>query len=434
MQRTFLWLCLLLFLLCLTPLSHAETAQDITDRCTVTDDLGQTVIKATDRKPKTAHREHTGRYTVSLPNDSPVYHIYIQLHQEPQPLAIQVPDGEGWKTIAQSQNSFAHQYFAVEGLTNFRIVGQDGVKDGPTISELYVYGAGEVPPEVQRWEMPSGKMDMMLIVAHPDDELLWFGGTIPYYVGQLHKKLLNVYMTCGTDFRRTELLNGLWHCGQRLYPVIGHFRDTRAQTLEECNSRWGSDKVQSTIIGWLRQWQPDVVLTHAAGGEYGHGAHRATAAGVVKAVSVSNDASQFSPSAEAFGIWEVKKLYMHLGGEKNRIKMDWRQPLDAFEGRTGFDVAAEALAFHQSQDTWKMPDEGSRLTCARYNLVYSAVGEDVRKDDFLEHIVVVGGLAKQPDLIPLSLINALMRRIFSALSLPRSIGVGCDYASFPRLR
>lgn len=58
---------------------------------------------------------------------------------------------------------------------------------GPTIGELYVYGAGEVPSEVQRWGMPSGKMDMMLIVAHPDDELLWFGGTIPYYAGQLNK-------------------------------------------------------------------------------------------------------------------------------------------------------------------------------------------------------------------------------------------------------
>jgi len=36
--------------------------------------------------------------------------------------------------------------------------------------------------------------------------------------------------------------------------------------------------------------------------------------------------------------------------------------------------------------------------------------------------------------IPFSLINALMRRIFSALALPHSVGVGCDYASFPRLR
>lgn len=114
---------------------------------------------------------------------------------------------------------------------------------GPFISELSVFGPGEVPGEVQRWEIPGGKMDMMLIVAHPDDELIWFGGTIPCYAGQLGKKLLNVYMTCGADYRRTELLNGLWHCGQRIYPIIGRFRYARVKTLDECNAKWGAKKV-----------------------------------------------------------------------------------------------------------------------------------------------------------------------------------------------
>ena len=386
MRKILLLLCLLLLLLCLVPLTHAETARDITSRCKVSDDRNQEVIKATDRRSKSAHRELTCSYTVKLPRHSPAYHIYIQLHGDPQPLAIQIPDGEGWVTVAKSQYAFAHQYFAVEGLTSFRIVRADGEKPGPTLSELYVYGAGEVPPEVQRWEMPSGKMDMMLIVSHPDDELLWFGGAIPYYAGQLGKKFLNVYMTCGADYRRTELLNGLWHCGQRLYPIIGHFRDTRAMTLDDCYAKWGANRTQLTITGWLRHWQPDVVLTHSAYGEYGHGAHRATADGVLQAVKASGKAEKFSPSAEAFGVWEVKKLYQHLGGEKNSILMDWHRPLAAFEGKTSFDVACEALALHLSQDTWKMPKEGTRFSCARFDLVYTTVGTDVRKDDFFEHI------------------------------------------------
>gem|GEM_PF-3028761 len=36
-------------------------------------------------------------------------------------------------------------------------------------------------------------------------------------------------------------------------------------------------------------------------------------------------------------------------------------------------------------------------------------------------------------IIPFSNINALMRRIFSALSLSHSVGVGCDYVFFSRL-
>ena len=36
-------------------------------------------------------------------------------------------------------------------------------------------------------------------------------------------------------------------------------------------------------------------------------------------------------------------------------------------------------------------------------------------------------------IIPFSNINALMRRVFSALSLSHSVGVDCDYAFFSRL-
>lgn len=103
MRKIVLRLCLLLLLLCLTPLAHAEIARDITGRCKVTDDHDRAVIKATDRRPMSAHREQTGFYTVKLPKYSPVYHIYIQLHAEPRPLAIQIPDGEGWVTVARSE-------------------------------------------------------------------------------------------------------------------------------------------------------------------------------------------------------------------------------------------------------------------------------------------------------------------------------------------
>ena len=50
-------LCLLF---CLAPLARAEISGDITGRGSVTDDRGRAVIKATDRRPKSAHREPTG--------------------------------------------------------------------------------------------------------------------------------------------------------------------------------------------------------------------------------------------------------------------------------------------------------------------------------------------------------------------------------------
>lgn len=63
--------------------------------------------------------------------------------------------------------------------------------------------------------------------------------------------------------------------------------------------------------------------------------------------------------------------------------MDWRRPLDAFEGATAYEVAVEALAFHQPQDTWKIANEKSRFSSVRFDLVHTTVGADVRRDDFL---------------------------------------------------
>ncbi|MBQ8080714.1 MAG: PIG-L family deacetylase [Clostridia bacterium] len=62
---------------------------------------------------------------------------------------------------------------------------------------------------------------MLLLSAHPDDELLWFGGTLPTYAGERGKQVQLVYLAHGDARRKNELLDGLWTCGVHAYPVIG---------------------------------------------------------------------------------------------------------------------------------------------------------------------------------------------------------------------
>ena len=46
----------------------------------------------------------------------------------------------------------------------------------------------------------------------------------------------------------------------------------------------------------------------------------------------------------------MKKLYLHLYGEEaEQTVLDWDQPLKAFDGKTGADMAVEAFALHVSQ-------------------------------------------------------------------------------------
>jgi len=64
-------------------------------------------------------------------------------------------------------------------------------------------------------------------------------------------------------------------------------------------------------------------------------------------------------------------------------------PLEAFGGRTGFEVAEAAFACHISQH----PDRSlyvyprdHRFTCYEFGLWRSLVGEDVAKNDLFENL------------------------------------------------
>ena len=80
------------------------------------------------------------------------------------------------------------------------------------------------------------------------------------------------------------------------------------------------------------------------------------------------DDEAFMPeSAEKWGIWCVKKLYLHLGRE-NTVTMDWRVPLSSMGGKTGLELAQEAYAFHitRHKTSFVVTDEG-RTSNAKFS-------------------------------------------------------------------
>lgn len=381
-------LCLLLAALLLTCSALADEASDITSQALIRNARGQEVAELTDRRPQTSLAKDGGKahYTITLPEGLTCAHLYVEQASRPVRLRVEVQDAAGqWQKASASDHPFLHQYMKLDGLSRFRLTSDEAGRIA-VLGELYLFGEGELPGFVQRWQMPEGKMDMMQIVAHPDDELLWFGGAIPYYAGVRGKKLLNVYMAPTGYRRQTEMLNGLWHAGQRLYPVLGPFRDVSSRTLKQGNEAWGQYRIERFIVDLLRQWQPDVVLTHAQNGEYGHGAHRATSAGAAAAVAKAAVDQHYKDSAQAYGTWQVKKLYRHLGGEEGRLQMDWTGPQDCFGGRSCIEVASEAFSRYLTQQRFQMPEDGSRLDNRIFQLVHSTVGEDEEKDDFFEHV------------------------------------------------
>ena len=136
----------------------------------------------------------------------------------------------------------------------------------------------------------------------------------------------------------------------------------------------------------IRKHQPEVLVTHGEKGEYGHGAHKTAADAAKNAVKAAASAKKYPDSAKKYGTWEVKKLYLHEY-EKNPIVCDWDEPLEAFGGKTGYEVAEEAFQFHASQvkRDWAFEVHGDHDNAA-FGLFHTTVGKDSGIGDLMENI------------------------------------------------
>ena len=389
MKRSLWGLFVLLLMLYAAP-ALSQEAKDITPSCALTPSVNRRHIRLM----------HDGKFTTSwgtaktleaelaimLPEESGAYGIYICWGNMPDAWTLEAEDGAWDKVHTDTREGFAHAYIPLNGQKQLRLIMENREERSISIHELYVFSNGEIPDWVQRWQPTVEKADLMVLVAHPDDEHLYMGGTLPYYAGQLQKNVLVAYMTCANVRRRSELLNGLWTVGLTHYPVIGNFPDRRHDSLEEMYALWGREKTQRFVVDLYRKYQPQVVVSHDIRGEYGHGAHRLCAAVSQFALEASSDPAQYPESATLYGVWDVPKLYLHLYRE-NSIKMDWRKPLSAFQGKTAFDMASLGYAQHVTQQEYafRVKDSGA-YNCAKFGLVRSLVGPDEAGNDFFEHI------------------------------------------------
>ena len=387
-MKRFIRIVLVLALCLMAAVASAQEARDITQECT---------FKSPGRKTTDVH---DGLYTsywrtnlqlgahleITTPEGEPAQWLYICFADMPEKWAVEEEaDGE-WRLLADGSCDYYHAVVELGGKTHFRLIDTSGKKAQFKINEVFVFGEGTLPDWVQQWEPTVEKADLLVLAAHPDDELIFFGGTIPTYAVERDLNVVVAYMTYSNTTRRSELLNGLWSMGVRNYPVIGDFYDAYSFDLKKAYSNWRENNVRQFVMELVRKYKPEVVVTHDINGEYGHGAHRLCADVMQYCVQNASKASAQSDSASKYGTWEVKKLYLHLYPE-NSIRMDWRVPLESLGGKTGLELAQEAYKFHvtQQQTSYTVTDEGETGN-AEFGLVYSSVGPDVKGGDFMENI------------------------------------------------
>ncbi len=323
---------------------------------------------------------------VRLPEGETAWGVHIKWERVNKDWQIELKEGGEWVPYHKDETGFLSTYAPLPGVTEFRIAAHQRLPEKLRIQEMYVLSEGDLPDWVQVWEPTYEKADMLLVVAHPDDEYVFMGGLIPYYGAERGKNVLVAYITESTAQRRMELLDGLWTVGQRSYPLLGKFYDRYTTNLKTAYERLGEKKTKRYMVELFRHYKPEVVVTHDIKGEYGHGVHKLCADIVLNALERSADPAKDVESAEMYGVWDVPKAYLHLYPE-NEVIMNWDAPLSAFGGKTGFDMADAGFLCHLSQQETKYEVyRDGPYDSRRFGLVRSLVGPDVEKNDLFENI------------------------------------------------
>ena len=356
-------------------------AEDESAALTVTDPSGVVQPALCDASRATKQTVAAGQ-TLVVTSSTPLQGLYLEFDR-PVNWVLCLPDGS-----CQKQSSgFLHQYLSLDTpAAECRIT----LPEGAVLCEIY--GFDTAPPSwVQQWQPPEGQADLLLMPTHADDEHLWFGGTMPYYAGERGLEVQVAYLISHWDqpVRPHELLDGLWTVGVTRYPVISNFPDYYADTIDQARTLYKEDELRAWQVEQLRRFRPAVVVGHDLKGEYGHGVHCLNAENLLLAADAAADPAQYPGSADAHGVWNTPKIYLHLYPEQ-QIVLDWENMLlDAFEGKTALQVAQEGFACHVSQQgVFHVVGAGGWYDCRKFGLARTTVGPDVQGTDFFENVEI----------------------------------------------
>lgn len=376
-------------------------AADLTRQCTLEASFPSRLTRLTDGDLESAQRFEAGEsVSVSWTEDVPVAAVYFAFYREIAPFTVLQYDAAGALLSEHAPGPLWNN--VVEPLPDARRVTIRAEAE-LAFSAVTAYGEGTIPDYLPFAPTPE-KADYLLVAMHPDDDVLFLGGVIPIYGAQQGREGVALYMASRVRVRVNEAMAGAWTMGLRTQPVFGGFPDIPPEYRAQFENTFRSADVVRYLVRQMRRYRPEVVVSQDVNGEYGHWQHALLAKAVLEAAPLAADAEYDPESAAQYGVWQVKKVYLHLYGE-GRITLPVTEPLSAFGGRTAVEVAQEAFACHQSQlpSRHAVTNEGI-YSLSDFGLAYTAVGADTPGvNDMFEHIdpaVLSGGATPTPEPSP----------------------------------
>jgi LmbE family N-acetylglucosaminyl deacetylase len=191
------------------------------------------------------------------------------------------------------------------------------------------------------------KVDILLVVAHPDDE----GAATPYLARVIDegKHVAVIYGTRGSsgenqagaeqaaalgEIREIEARRALTKLGIDKVWFLGG-KDTASQDALQSLANWGHGAALENLVRLVRLTRPEVILTFLPGTFIGedHGDHQAAGVLATEAFDLAGDAALFpeqvaapmrrlEPYLENLRPWQTKKIYYFPDADKEEIFRD----------------------------------------------------------------------------------------------------------------
>jgi LmbE family N-acetylglucosaminyl deacetylase len=212
------------------------------------------------------------------------------------------------------------------------------------------------------------KADILLVVAHPDDE----GAATPYLARALdeHKRIAVVFGTRGSSganeagaeqaaalgaIREIEARNALTTLGITNVWFLGG-KDTASQNVLQSLANWDHGAALEQLVRLVRLTHPEVILTFLPGTFIGedHGDHQASGVLATEAFDLAGDPASFpeqlagptkrlEPFLENLRPWQPKKIYYFADADRE----------DIFRGK-GPDYSVKEISKLSKQPYWRM--------------------------------------------------------------------------------
>jgi LmbE family N-acetylglucosaminyl deacetylase len=212
------------------------------------------------------------------------------------------------------------------------------------------------------------KVDILLVVAHPDDE----GAATPYLARALdeHKRIAAVFGTRGSSganeagaeqaaalgaVREIEARNALTTLGIANVWFLGG-KDTASQNVLQSLANWDHGLALEQLVRLVRLTRPEVILTFQPGTFIGedHGDHQASGVLATEAFDLAGDLTVFpeqvtgptkrlEPFLENLRPWQTKKIYYFPDADRE----------DIFRGK-GPDYSVKEISKSSKQAYWRV--------------------------------------------------------------------------------